>query len=386
MKLQSLIREWIKRDPIRFQSLHADLISSRSAITLEHYLERSILLAIGIGAVFAVCGFFVSLIFAIPRGGGQVGIYNVLNLPIPEAIAGISTFFFFQGVAIIVAFVLGSYVGFNGLLRMPGFEKSNRATKINMTIHNAVAYMYAMRRGGAQLMVIFRSLSENANIYGEVALEFRQVVRDADFFGHDVITSLKHLTETTPSEKLKNFLEDLLSVIESGGDMAGFLSMRVRLYQEEARFEQKQFLNFLSLVAESYVTLFVAGPLFLIIIMVVMGMVGGGAILQFTAVTYAVLPIGSLVFILLIDLISLKTEKAERYRKGKWLHEYDEVPIMTMSGEEHLFAQLAHYDKWRNLINQLKHPFQGFVMDVNRSFYITVPVAVLYVSLVFFNT
>jgi flagellar protein FlaJ len=255
-----------------------------------------------------------------------------------------------------------------------------------MTIHNAVAYMYAMRRGGAQLMVIFRSLSENANIYGEVALEFRQVVRDADFFGYDVVTALKHLIETSPSEKLKDFLEDLLSVIESGGDMAGFLSMRVRLYQEEARFEQKQFLNFLSLIAESYVTLFVAGPLFLIIIMVVMGMIGSGAMLQFTAVTYAVLPIGSLVFILIIDVISLKTERAERYRKGKWLHEYDEVIVVKKDGEENLFAQLAHYDKWRNIINQLKHPLQGFIMDVNRTFYITIPVALFYIAMVYFNT
>ena len=133
---------------------------------------------------------------------------------------------------------------------------------------------------GPRLMPIFRSLSHRADIYGEVALEFRQIVRDADFFGYDVVTAIRHLTETTPSEKLKDFLEDLLSVIESGGDMAEFLSMRVRLYQEEARFEQKQFLNILSIVAESYVTLFVAGPLFLIIIMVVMGMMGGAAVLR----------------------------------------------------------------------------------------------------------
>src|SRR5208337_4397175 len=150
----------------------------------------------------------------------------------------------------------GTYLTYLLLLRFPATEKKSRAVKINLTLHNAVAYMYAMRRGGAQLMTIFRSLSDRADIYGEVALEFRQIVRDADFFGYDVVTATRHLAETTPSEKFKNVLEDLLSVIESGGDMAGFLSMRVRLYQEEARFEQRQFLNVLSIVAESYVTLF----------------------------------------------------------------------------------------------------------------------------------
>ena len=192
-----------------------------------------------------------------------------------------------QAIVVIVSFVIGTFIGYAVLLRLPGIEKNNRKIKINLTLHNAVAYMYAMRRGGAQMMTIFRSLSDRANIYGEVALEFRQIVRDADFFGYDVVSAIRHLSETTPSEKLKDFLEDLLSVIESGGDMAEFLSMRVRLYQEEARFEQRQFLNVLSIVAESYVTLFVAGPLFLIIIMVVMGMMGGSAVLQLALVTYA---------------------------------------------------------------------------------------------------
>ena len=67
------------------------------------------------------------------------------------------------------------------LLRLPNIEKKNRSIRINLTLHNAVAYMYAMRRGGAQLMTIFYAISENANIYGEVALEFRQIIRDVDY-------------------------------------------------------------------------------------------------------------------------------------------------------------------------------------------------------------
>src|SRR5208337_4775187 len=238
-------------------------------------------------------------------------------------------------------------------------------------------------RGGAQLMTIFRSLSDRSNIYGEVALEFRQIVRDADFFGYDVVTAIRHLSETTPSEKLKTFLEDLLSVIESGGDMAGFLSMRVRLYQEEARFEQRQFLNVLSIVAESYVTLFVAGPLFLIIIMVVMGMMGGQAVLQLSLVTYAIMPIGSLVFILLIDLISIKGEKTERYVRTKWLHTYADVTIVQKGNEEPLFQQLKKYDRLRSFVHHLRHPLESFISNVNHTLFISVPAAIIYLILVF---
>ncbi|WP_245619237.1 hypothetical protein [Methanogenium cariaci] len=46
--------------------------------------------------------------------------------------------------------------------------KNNRSVRINLTLHNAVSYMYAMRRGagGAEILPIFKSLSENADIYG----------------------------------------------------------------------------------------------------------------------------------------------------------------------------------------------------------------------------
>ena len=287
-----------------------------------------------------------------------------------------------QVIIIVVSFIIGTFIGYAVLLRLPALEKNNRKIKINLTLHNAVAYMYAMRRGGAQMMTIFRSLSDRANIYGEVALEFRQIVRDADFFGYDVVSAIRHLSETTPSEKLKDFLEDLLSVIESGGDMAEFLSMRVRLYQEEARFEQRQFLKVLSLVAESYVTLFVAGPLFLIIIMVVMGMMGGSAVLQLALVTYVVMPIGSVVFILLIDLISIKAEKTERYVRTKWLHTYSDVTIVKKADEESLFEQLKKYDQLRNFVYHLKHPLESFISNVNHTLYVTVPIAIIYVIIV----
>jgi flagellar protein FlaJ len=349
-------------------------------MTVDQYLWKTFKISLVVGLLFGVLGYLVSAIVAIQLMlGRSVGIYNVLNFPIPDAILGIPTVYYTQILVVTVSFFFGGYLTYAIFLKLPGMEKNNRKTKINLTLHNAVSYIYAMRRGGAQLMPIFRSLSDRADIYGEIALEFRQIVRDSDFFGYDVVTALRHLSETTPSEKLKTFLEDLLSVIESGGDMAEFLSMRVRLYQEEARFEQKEFLNILSLVAESYVTLFVAGPLFLIIIMVVMGMMGGSAVLQLAIVTYAALPIGSAIFIIFIDLISIQGEKTTRFIKTRVLKTYSEVTIVRKSNEERLYKQLNQYDQLRNLLRYVRNPLDAFISNVSNTFYITVPIAILYI-------
>lgn len=387
MSFNSLVRKWVRRDPLRYQKLQANLISARTGFTLERYYSRVLQVTIVSGLAFALFGYWITgfLFFGPFVTAGHTGLYNVFNIPLPDTGGYLHASLLVQLTGAILFFMVGSLLVYIVAMKYPSFQKGNRATKINLSLHNAVAYMFAMRKGGAQLMTIFRSLSENARIYGEVALEFRQVVRDADFFGYDVVSALRHLMETTPSEKLKQYLEDLVSVIESGGDLVSFLGSRVRLYQEEARFEQKQFLSFLSLVAESYVTLFVAGPLFLIIIMVVMGLMGGVAILQLTAVTYLVLPIGSAVFILLIDMISIKTEFVERYVRVKWLHEYHDVSIREREGEEHFFARLARYDRIRNTREFLRHPVKAFEKDYAKTLYITVPIALAYLAFTFLS-
>ena len=383
MNPRNYVRKWIQHDSLRYSHVHADLTAIRAGLTLEQFLWQSIKVAFLGGFLFALIGFFASTYLTLQIQTGKEGIYTMFNIPVPTVMSTTTGILFFQIFVVIISFIIGMYIGFFLLLKVPGIKKQNRATKINLTLHNAVAYMYAMRKGGAQLTTIFRSLSDRADIYGEVALDFRQIVRDTDFLGYDIVTAIRHLADTTPSEKLKSFLEDLLSVIESGGNMADFLSKRVRIYQEEARFEQKQFLTLLSLVAESYVTLFVAGPLFLIIIMVVMGMMGGSAVLELTLMTYAVLPIGSLVFILFINLISENAEKTERYIRTTWLRTYADVGIYKKRNEESLFEQLKKYDRLRNFVHFIHHPLESFIKNVNLTLYVTIPTATLYAVVVF---
>ncbi len=111
-------------------------------------------------------------------------------------------------------------------------------------------------------------------------------------------------------------------------------------------------------------------------------MMGGSAVIQLALITYAIIPIGSLVFILLIDIISLKAEKTSHYVRTKWLHTYSDVIISKKNNEEPLFEQLKKYDQLRHLVHYLRHPLESFVSNVNQTLYVTVPVAILYVVIV----
>ncbi len=367
------------RDPIRYRSLHDDLVAANMGITLDSYLARTFLVSGLFGLFWAIIAILVMRFAPLPRVG--IGIYNVFSLHFPEFLLVDPALGLLQALVSIIVFAVAARVASLLILQYPSMVKKNRATRINLLLHHAVAYMYAMCQGGAEMMSVFRAIGGSSAVYGEAAHEFRRVVRDTDYFGYDLITALRHLQETTPSEKLADFVQDLVSVVESGGDMLAFLDARVRTYQEEARFEQKTFLSTLQLVAEGYVTLFVAGPLFIIIVMVVMGFMSSTPVAQLSVVIYLLIPVGSLFFILFVDAVSIKTEGIERYTEMRWLQEFGDVRVETRAGDEPFFKQLAHYDRIRSLRAFLRHPLQAFLVDPNRTFYVTVPIALVYVTL-----
>lgn len=217
MQFRRFIRRRVEGgDPLRYRDLHNALVAANmGGITLDRYLLRTFLASGLFGLFCAASGYLVMNLLSLPQF--HIGIHNIFRLGIPALALTGTTVMILQVVLTAVIFVLAADAAYLFFLYYPSLVKKNRATRINLLLHNAVSYMYALRRGGAQMVTIFRSISENAAIYGEVVHEFRRVVRDTDYFGYDLITALRNLQETTPSEKLQEFVQDLISVIESGG-------------------------------------------------------------------------------------------------------------------------------------------------------------------------
>jgi flagellar protein FlaJ len=373
----------IGRRPAKYQSVRQALLSARTGLTIEQYLTYCLLVSVIVGAVIGILGYLIAMLLFFPEV--HTSLFNVFGTVIPEVTITQPTLpeMLQRSLVAVLFFIITTLCIYQLLLRYPGMMKENRAVRINLTLHNAVSYMYAMRRGGAEILPIFKSLSEHADIYGEVAYECRQVVRDTEYFGIDVVSAIRNLSLTTPSDKLKDFLEDMVSIIESGGNVANFLGSRVRVYQDDARFQQKQFLSTLQLVAESYVTLFVAGPLFLIIIMVVVGLMGTTSIVRMSAIIYGLIPIGSLIFIVFVDMISLHTDDVRRVTRRVVLREFRDVRVIKREGDAGLFALLHQSDRWRKYREFVRHPLDWFLIDVKRTFIVTVPLMLCYLAFVY---
>jgi flagellar protein FlaJ len=164
--------------------------------------------------------------------------------------------------------------------------------------------MYALSHGGMNTFEVIKELAEAEEVYGEVANEFDMVVRDVELFGNDLFTALRDARNLTPSENLEQFIDDMISVLDSGSDFATFLEDEAETYMDEARDEQDSFLGTLSILSEIFVVAFVAAPLFLIVTLLVISLLGGDALLQTYFLVYVGLPFGMVGFLAAVDILS----------------------------------------------------------------------------------
>ena len=172
-------------------------------------------------------------------------------------------------------------------------------------------YMAILTSAGVSPEKIFQSLS---SMTGPLAIssEARDIVRDVNLFGSDIITALERTSSTTPSEKFREMIEGFIATTNSGGNLAGYLREKSKQYMKLKRISLKKFSDTLSMLSEFYVALLVTGPLILVIMLAVMSMLGGGNLgilspkLLLNLLAYIGIPVGSLIFIIIIDAVSPK--------------------------------------------------------------------------------
>jgi len=298
-----LLGDKMKERKEHYRDLRMAMKRARIPMSYEMYISNAIFYS----AITGIIGAFLGLILA----------YIVTTLvKLPDRLTHLtfspSTAWLLQyrNISIAIFIVIFLTLLFGGItyvlfLIYPAFMAGERKGSIDRNLPYAVTFMYALSRGGMNVIEIMRSLSKCTDTYGETAREMDVILRDMDYFGNDLRTALHNICEITPSEKFRDLMYNLLTVIDSGGDISYYLRDKSEQYLIKEKVEQKGFLETLGLMAESYVTAFVAGPLFIIILGVMMAvMTPGGNNIMLYAIIYAVIPIGSMMFVVMISIIT----------------------------------------------------------------------------------
>jgi flagellar protein FlaJ len=128
----------------------------------------------------------------------------------------------------------------------------------------------------------------------------------------DVISALEKTSSRTPSQKLRDMIEGLISTIHTGGNLGGFLRERFKTAMKLKRVSLKKYADSLSVLSEIYVALLLTGPLLFVIMLSVMSVLGGGGLLGLSSdlllslLTYVGIPVCALIFLVIVDSSSPK--------------------------------------------------------------------------------
>ncbi|WP_321430647.1 type II secretion system F family protein [uncultured Methanolobus sp.] len=294
----NLFGKYYEKKRIDYFGLRHDLLKNRADMAYDVYMSGALLSSI-LCALSALLG--VSFLF-LALGVPEVKPTRIMlpgwmapYLQYKSIVLGV--FFGILLTAVVFLIVYKLFVLY------PSIMAGDRKRRIDSMLPYAVNYMSAMSGAGVLPVDLFRSLANN-DIYGEMAVECRYLVRDLEILGYDLVTAMKNLSVTTPSTALQDFLQGAITVVTSGGQLEPYFQIKTEQFILENRQNQKEFLETLGLLGETYVTAFVAGPLFLVVVISIMSIMGNAQLIFLYVIIYALIPIGSIMYVVLISTLT----------------------------------------------------------------------------------
>ncbi|MFB6297374.1 MAG: type II secretion system F family protein, partial [Salinirussus sp.] len=278
--------------PDRFAGLRRAVNQARLDESWDLYLGRSATLAavaavvgavlgLGLSVLFTVTGVFASLSTSVAAPTGLARVLSQLRVPILSTLLTLLVSGVFGGLTFAMFYLL------------PFFQRNQREKQLDQILPYGVTYMYALSRGDLPLVKLIRHLSRAGDAYGVLAEEFELIEHQLDYFGRDVRRALRETRVHTPSETFADLLDDLGTVLDTGGELTPFLGDATDEMREEARRSQETYLETLEIFSELYIVAGVVTPLLLVTILVSLGAIQAGIFTLLIPVIYGYIPLVS---------------------------------------------------------------------------------------------
>lgn len=383
--------------------LDKKLAASRTSDPVELYLSKALAYGVIAGGSFWLVGMVVGgllistgiIEFGLSAENLRLFLMDIgwsIPLDVPwgaiesvTAVAAVPLFLLTSGV---ILGSLGFILVFGALVALPYSRAGRRRREINMVMPDAVSYMFALSVGGMSQLEIIEAVAEAEDTYGEVSREFRSILQETRYFDTDYRSAIRNCATRTPSAELSMFLTDMLSIIDSGGNMTEFLNDKKDLHFRTAKDQQQQNLDMLELFSEMYITLSLF-PLLLIIILVVMSLMGGTHDLLLLVTVYGLIPILGTTFLVLVATIKQDEvgdgyiragEEGRRFDAGGESGPFDLGYIGRFTGTYHVFDRIRNREGSFRIKQFLTQPHVFFRNHPYYTLVFSVPAALLIVG------
>ncbi|AEA46958.1 type II secretion system F family protein [Archaeoglobus veneficus] len=353
----------VREKPAHYRHLSSVITSARLPITVQRLLAIATFYSIFSFAIGSLVGYVILRAF-IPEGAIYYALQQFLGgtwlgdilMPYCSMVCCTCTILWVL-ISGVVAYKLVEYL----ILSYPSFISSRRRNEIDIYLPHAVNMMYGMAAGGIGTYDMIKSVAEAKFMFGELSKEFGTIIQLTDVFKEDLLSAMRHVRDTTPSEKLSSFLDDLIFIIKGGGNLSAFLKNKSDEFFEEQEVSFTSYLDFLSVMTETYLAVFLLFPLFLLIVLVVMQIVGEDMLNTYRTGILILLPVATVFFTYLIKS-SLPVPPARTEKR-------------VLIAEEDIFARKVEQKmgtykvrKFRKILKRIKssllHPFEDAIYTI----------------------
>lgn len=213
---------------------------------------------------------------------------------------GIAIIFMFS--LIIIASMYYPYLKFNQI-------KNDRKRAVERELPFFAMYSSIMQTAGFNIDKAFERMIGN-KLFPGIDREARILIRDIRL-GTDPLEALTKLALDHPSKKFKDFIFGYTSVLRSGWNTQSYLSMRIREYTQEMKFNWRQYVERAGGIGEMLVTLFLMTTTLFVLIAVVLPY---GIENMMNIFNFLLLPIVAVVMIQTIDALIPQPKIRDYYK------------------------------------------------------------------------
>ncbi len=310
---KTFVRKWTRKvlkERWKYKDVEKALVSARLPFTVQELMATA--------EFYSIVSFFVGLILgavvivAVPP---TFILYTARYTPFYNIV--LANFNVIRWTYPLIALILG-FVAYKltkySILSYPFFIANRRKSEIELYLPHAISMMYSMATGGIPIQNMIRTIAESKHIFGELSREFMIILEMVDVFKKNVYDGMRFVRDTTPSPQLSSFLDNLIFILEGGGKLSEFLKRKSEELSEERERTFESFIDFLGMMAEVYISVFIVFPLFLLIVLTVMKLMGTAMFELYKVAVLIMLPVSTVMFVWLIrSMIPLPKVKLEEF-------------------------------------------------------------------------
>jgi hypothetical protein len=166
----------------------------------------------------------------------------------------------------------------------PSMEKKAKETKIDREIPFATLNMSAIAGSLIDPTNLFEIIISTKE-YPMLSEQFTKLINEINVYGYDLVSVLRNSAYNSPSKKLAELYSGIATTITSGGDLSEFFDKRSESLLFEYGLEKEKKTKAAETFMDIYISVVIAAPMILMILLMMMKISGLGVALSTQAIT-----------------------------------------------------------------------------------------------------